>query len=599
MKKAFSLLLLSFLFCTKIVLAAQSDGFDYPVGKPDGVGYYDAQNFGEWNDGFRGFHLGEDWNKKCSGDCDSGDFVYAISDGIVRMSQNKGLVWGRVVIIEHQLPGGEKYYSQYGHLNEQGAIELNSQVVRGQTIGTIRNGIKTNFGYMYAHLHFELRDDSNPQKISEGFGYSKTFKPAGWVDPSAFIDAHRPTQRQTLTASSPESGKIKLDWTKSESDQFARYELYRSTIQGGTDDPNSRVLVVKTEDVNTLTYTDTTVSSGTTYYYRLFTYFKSGLWAKSDEVSIDLKRVIIPITNEKGSAQTKPVISDGVIYWEDLRSEGGTWPRKLYWYVIASMESGSTVVGNIINGLQRPLVPQAAGNRVVFQANDKLYSGSNIYMHDFNTGSTIPITTYLNEQMTPSISADGVIVWTDLRNGKDLDLYYLDVRDARGEVPFVIQPGNQRCPKIWDNKVIWKDSRAGNRHDLYMKEIGSDTETLLAVNVGEGVPDIWENWAVWDYKGVVSLINLSTKEVKIIADKNGGAAKVRDNKVVYTLTGEKDANGNPVAYVHVYDILTGKITKIDYPLYYGSSPYIYGNYIAFDASVKMTIPDMEIYLTEI
>ena len=33
-----------------------TSGFDFPVGKPDAVGYYNAQEFTE-ND-----HLGEDWN---------------------------------------------------------------------------------------------------------------------------------------------------------------------------------------------------------------------------------------------------------------------------------------------------------------------------------------------------------------------------------------------------------------------------------------------------------------------------------------------------------------------------------------------------------
>lgn len=33
-----------------------TDGFDFPVGKPDADGYYNAQDFQE------NYHLGEDWN---------------------------------------------------------------------------------------------------------------------------------------------------------------------------------------------------------------------------------------------------------------------------------------------------------------------------------------------------------------------------------------------------------------------------------------------------------------------------------------------------------------------------------------------------------
>jgi len=579
-------------FPLRALAGTESSGFDYPAGKPDGAGYTRGEKPGGWDgwgfleDNRTSLHPGEDWNRG-GGETDFGDPLYAISEGIIVASKNYGGAWGKIVLIEHTLVDGSKAWSQYAHLSEIGVTE-SKNVSRGEYIGKIGNAE----GKWASHLHFEIR------KVfikADGWlsGYDRNAALSKYYNPTEFINSHRPVSGQTLTATSTVPGQVKLDWTKSESNQFARYELYRSTIQNGTEDPNQRILVTKTEGQNTLTYADTNVSGGTTYYYRLYTYFKSGLWAKSEEVAIELKRVITPITNVKGSAQYRPVIDNGIVYWEDLRSENNTWPRKLYWYNIATKESGSTVVGNILNGLQRPLSPGAAGNRVVFQANDKLGTGSNIYMHDFNTGSTIPITTYSNEQFSPSISAEGVVVWNDLRNGKDLDLYYLDIRNARGDVSFVIQAGNQRSPRIWGNKVVWKDSRALNRHDLYLKEIGSDTETLLAQNAGAGAPDIWGNYVVWEYKGKISLVDLNTKQTKTITEKFGGTPKVRDGKVVYTLSED-----GSTSYIHVYDIATGKDTKIDYPIFYGSSPFISGNYVVFDHSEKTTVPDMEIYLTQ-
>lgn len=580
-------------FPLRALAGTESSGFDYPAGKPDGAGYTRGEKPGGWDgwgfleDNGTSLHPGEDWNRG-GGETDFGDPLYAISEGIIVASKNYGGAWGKIVLIEHTLVDGSKAWSQYAHLSEIGVTE-SKNVSRGEYIGKIGNAE----GKWASHLHFEIR------KVfikADGWlsGYDRNAALSKYYNPTDFINSHRPVAGQKLTASLNAPGQVDLSWTKSESNQFARYELYRSTAPGGTEDPSSRTQITKTEDQNTLTHTDTNVSGGNTYYYRLFTYFKSGLWAKSDEVAVELKRVITPITNVKGSAQRFPVIDSGIIYWEDLRSENNTWPQKLYGYDIAAAKQFAVQVGNIINGLQRPLVPQASGNRVVFEAHDRLYSGTNIYMYDGNTDSTVPITTRSGEQMTPSISSDGITVWSDLRNGKDLDLYYLDTRNAQGEISFVIQSGNQRSPKIWGNKVVWKDSRALNRHDLYLKEIGSDTETLLAQNAGDGAPDIWENYVVWEYKGKISLVDLNTKQTKTITEKFGGTPKVRDGKVVYTLSED-----GSTSYIHVYDIATGKDTKIDYPIFYGSSPFISGNWLVFDHSEKMTVPDMEIYLTQL
>lgn len=59
-----------------------SDGFDFPVGKPNAENYYNAQLFLEDN------HLGEDWNGKSGGNSDLGDPVYAISNGYISEAKN-------------------------------------------------------------------------------------------------------------------------------------------------------------------------------------------------------------------------------------------------------------------------------------------------------------------------------------------------------------------------------------------------------------------------------------------------------------------------------------------------------------------------------
>ncbi len=131
------------------------DGFDFPVGKPDARGYYVAaglaeypyyQRFGMW-------HTGEDWNSTRGGDSDLGAPVYATAHGRVTVARYYTPSWGNVLLVEHNLPGGRKVWSQYAHLRDV-FVQPGEIVRRGQKIGTIGKGHNNQWT---AHLHFEIR----------------------------------------------------------------------------------------------------------------------------------------------------------------------------------------------------------------------------------------------------------------------------------------------------------------------------------------------------------------------------------------------------------------------------------------------------------
>jgi murein DD-endopeptidase MepM/ murein hydrolase activator NlpD len=133
--------------------ARLADGFDMPVGKPNGDGYYI----------FRGFspngHLGEDWNGNGGGNTDEGDPIYSIAHGVVVYSDDYKAGWGNVVIIRHAYRenNGQIAFvdSLYGHLKVR-SVRLGQQVARGQVIGTMGRGPRNMYS---AHLHFEIRKD--------------------------------------------------------------------------------------------------------------------------------------------------------------------------------------------------------------------------------------------------------------------------------------------------------------------------------------------------------------------------------------------------------------------------------------------------------
>lgn len=155
-----------------------SQGFDFPVGKPNAKGYFKAQNFGE------NMHLGEDWNGVGGGNTDLGDPVYSIANGLVTFSRDVCCGWGNVIRVIHRLPDHPEFRyieSIYAHLHNIN-VKAGDLIKCGQQIGTIGNAD----GRYSAHLHLEMRSFIN---MSLGPGYSDDLY--GYLDPSAFIYQNR------------------------------------------------------------------------------------------------------------------------------------------------------------------------------------------------------------------------------------------------------------------------------------------------------------------------------------------------------------------------------------------------------------------------
>lgn len=150
-------------------------GFDFPVGKPNAKGYYNAQKFQKNN------HLGDDWNHVKGGNSDLGHPIYAIANGYVKETHDYGGGWGKVIRIIHFLPNDKKVESLYAHCDTI-LVKPNIWIKKGTKIGTIG----TADGAYLAHLHFEIRTIIN---LPLGSGYSKNTK--GYTDPTKFIKEHR------------------------------------------------------------------------------------------------------------------------------------------------------------------------------------------------------------------------------------------------------------------------------------------------------------------------------------------------------------------------------------------------------------------------
>lgn len=155
-----------------------ADGFDYPVGKPNGAGYYKSR-------GLRlatPRHLGEDWNGEGGGNTDLGDPVYTIGHGLVTYASDARGRWGKVVIVRHAFrePTTRKVLccqTLYAHLDRID-VKVGQLVKRGDQIGTLGNNHGMFTAHLHAELHFNILVNCGQQgipKTAQNYGNLESF----------------------------------------------------------------------------------------------------------------------------------------------------------------------------------------------------------------------------------------------------------------------------------------------------------------------------------------------------------------------------------------------------------------------------------------
>ncbi|MFC1651946.1 FecR domain-containing protein [Patescibacteria group bacterium] len=87
----------------------------------------------------------------------------------------------------------------------------------------------------------------------------------------------------TLSGSATSSGN-RLSWTKNGDSDFSFYKVLRSTSTSSLSYPTHNYVAISNQSYTS--YTDTSVTNGTTYYYRIATVGKSGSVAYSNVVSV-------------------------------------------------------------------------------------------------------------------------------------------------------------------------------------------------------------------------------------------------------------------------------------------------------------------------
>jgi chitodextrinase len=99
--------------------------------------------------------------------------------------------------------------------------------------------------------------------------------------------AQFPPKAVTLAKPVADSTALKLSWTTSTEKDFANYRVFRSLTSPV--DSTAAALTIINDNAAT-TYRDAGVAPNTNYFYRVFVYDRSGLFAGSNEVQGQLKK---------------------------------------------------------------------------------------------------------------------------------------------------------------------------------------------------------------------------------------------------------------------------------------------------------------------
>ncbi|MBU7012960.1 MAG: hypothetical protein HXS46_19940, partial [Theionarchaea archaeon] len=81
-------------------------------------------------------------------------------------------------------------------------------------------------------------------------------------------------------------------------------------------------------------------------------------------------------------------------------------------------------------------------------------------------------TTSESDQKYPAIY-DNIVVWQDSRNG-NVDIYGYSLSTGE-EFPITTNRNPQHSPAIYENIIVWQDNRNGN-WDIYGYDLSTSTE---------------------------------------------------------------------------------------------------------------------------
>jgi TolB protein len=263
-----------------------------------------------------------------------------------------------------------------------------------------------------------------------------------------------------------------------------------------------------------------------------------------------------------------PAIYEDTVVWSDLKSSGES--PNMHLLSVIYMYNLSTSQKTQISGDNVAFSPVIYGDRVVWMGslnNGKTdYSDSdvkwNIFMYNLSTFKETQVSPSGSSQMFPAIYEDK-IVWMDSRNGGrgnywnlsgNWDIYMYNLSTSK-ETQITKNKAFQCRPDIYRDNIVWIDSRNGNQ-EVFVYNLSTSKEIDISKALWEyDHPSIYGNKIVWMdiYEGnweVYMYDLLTSTKTKITANssnsQNAVSPEIYENKIVW----ENENSGNRDIYIY-------------------------------------------------
>lgn len=227
------------------------------------------------------------------------------------------------------------------------------------------------------------------------------------------------------------------------------------------------------------------------------------------------------------TALGRPAISGNRVVWSDY----GNGTNRGFWY--RDLATGQQRRLDASPGAQ----PQLSGDLLCYE-----YQGR-IHIHTLGTGRDAVVSPAGASASACDISGR-VVVWQDVRNGHDADIYAYDL-DARRETRLTTTRTDQTLPRIDHGLVVWQDAITPTNNDIHAYDLATGVMTQVT----------------------------SDETVQWFAD-------VADGRIVWM--DERDGHDNTEIYL--YDVASSVTTRVTRHDGRSSNPTVAGDRIAYEDS---------------